>query len=158
MRLVRLLMAVIASVACAGCGTKLGSRCEAAGGTCRVGAPMGTKCGDGIVGGDETQDCTDPNLHSPGGGFCCVPCPSAGGCLLSCGGLTEGAACVEADWRGYQCFNGDCYFDCATVCACVQGIWRCNYGCRSMQGNDPDGGTVPCGTSPKCWSMCGEPP
>ena len=81
-----------------------------------------------------------------------------GGAPLTCGGLTEGAVCVVADWQGYQCFNGNCYYDCATACSCVQGIWRCAQGCRSMMGTYPDGGVVPCGSSPKCWSMCGAQP
>ena len=84
--------------------------------------------------------------------------PDAARPLVECGGLVEGAACNEADWRGYDCFNGNCYFDCASGCSCSGGVWKCYpQGCRSMQSTAPDGGIIPCGQSPRCWTMCNPP-
>lgn len=101
------------------------------------------------------------NIYSndPSRPVAAVSLRGTGRALIECGGLVEGAACVDADWTGFQCFNGNCYFDCASACWCAAGTWSCSVeACRSMQGQYSDGGMVPCGQSPKCWAMCGVAP
>ncbi len=52
-------------------GQPIGRACIAAGGECRIGAPECAGVADQV---DYSTDC-NPD-ENPGGGFCCLPCPS----------------------------------------------------------------------------------
>ena len=82
MRLVPL-FAVLVLAACGTAGKENpGDNCKAAGGTCVLGPADPVAC----PGGSETLDCNCTPVCNPGGGHCCLPCPSGkapadgGGC------------------------------------------------------------------------------
>ncbi|HEY3452857.1 MAG TPA: hypothetical protein VGK67_41325 [Myxococcales bacterium] len=63
------LLAVVGLAACGSSNPLTGVQCEAAGGQCLLGNVLGP-----CPGGIEAMDC-NPS-QNPGGGHCCLPCPS----------------------------------------------------------------------------------
>jgi hypothetical protein len=67
MKLTAIFFAMLAG-ACSG-ATSGQEACAAAGGQCRIGAPVCPNIGP--------QDCrTNTSVEDPGGHYCCLPCPS----------------------------------------------------------------------------------